>query len=283
MDIQYINAEQEFMDVMSSIAKNPESWGGWTGLHIVFAEAGEAYAEECFLWAKSIIESYLGQIEGRVFFCFGRHVHVICRGVPIDVLEQTGRQVCDMVFSESGVICEYHLYDLAQYGREYYLKSGICDDHSNLLLVGDRVRDGEALHAGYEHVFEVENTSGRESGDLIKVKVMLVEDDPVTRWMVRSILKNQCDFATAPCANKAFAMYSSFQPDLVFLDIGLPDQEGTSVLEWIIRNDPGARVVMFSGNDNLDNIAKALNAGASGFVSKPFLREDLLHYLQDVR
>lgn len=102
-----------------------------------------------------------------------------------------------------------------------------------------------------------------------------MEDDAVTRWMVRNALKNECEFITAPSANKAFAMFSSFTPDVVFLDINLPDNSGYAVLEWILKNDPGACVVMFSSNGQLDNIVQAMEKGASGFISKPFLREHL--------
>lgn len=116
---------------------------------------------------------------------------------------------------------------------------------------------------------------------LDQAKVLLVEDDPVTRWMVRNALKHECDLATVSEGHKAFEMYASYQPDIVFLDINLPDANGYDVLEWIIHNDPGAAVVMFSSNDNLDNIASSMDQGARGFIAKPFLKEQLLHYIHN--
>ncbi len=59
----------------------------------------------------------------------------------------------------------------------------------------------------------------------------LVEDDPVTRWMVRNSLRAECDFATAQNGNKALSLCTSYQPNPVFLDINLPDRDGHSVLE----------------------------------------------------
>ena len=109
--------------------------------------------------------------------------------------------------------------------------------------------------------------------------VLLVEDDPVTRWLVRNALKENCDLATAPTANKAFSMYSSYQPDIVFLDVNLPDKNGYEVLNWVMRNDPGANVVMFSSQDSMDNITQALECGARGFIGKPFVKEQLLGYV----
>jgi len=74
--------------------------------------------------------------------------------------------------------------------------------------------------------------------------------------------------------------YMTYQPDVVFLDINLPDKNGYEVLQWIMRNDPGANVVMFSSNDHMDNITDALDAGASGFIGKPFIKKQLLDYIQ---
>jgi two-component system chemotaxis response regulator CheY len=114
-------------------------------------------------------------------------------------------------------------------------------------------------------------------------KVLLVEDDPVTRWLVRQALKNECHLATASTAYRALTLYMSWQPDLVFLDINLPDHNGLELLEWIIHRDPHASVVMFSSLNTADLIAKALKNGAQGFITKPFLKENLLDYVRDCR
>lgn len=111
-------------------------------------------------------------------------------------------------------------------------------------------------------------------------KVLLVEDDPVTRWMVRMALKDECRFATATTANKAFAICQSFRPDIVFLDIGLPDKNGCEVLEWLMRNDPGVCVVVFSGSRDMNDICRALEGGAKGYIPKPFEKNSFLHYIK---
>lgn len=113
-----------------------------------------------------------------------------------------------------------------------------------------------------------------------QIKVLLVEDDPVTRWMVRTGLKEECVFATANHVQQAMDLYVSFQPDIVFLDIQLPDGDGYDVLDWIMWHDPGAYVVMFSSHNDLDNIMKSFENGANGFVAKPFIKDTLLHYIQ---
>ena len=74
--------------------------------------------------------------------------------------------------------------------------------------------------------------------------------------------------------------YVNKAPDVLFLDIGLPDIDGHAVLEKIFKLDPDAYVVMFSGNKDRDNVMKAVELGAKGFVGKPFTSEKLLQYIQ---
>lgn len=115
----------------------------------------------------------------------------------------------------------------------------------------------------------------------LPLHVMLVEDDPVTRRLVTGAFKENYALITAENAEEAVANYLLHAPDIVFLDIGLPDTSGFDVLRQILLSDPEAYVVMFSGNSYLDNVTSALSAGASGFVAKPFKKEKLRHYIQD--
>ncbi len=109
--------------------------------------------------------------------------------------------------------------------------------------------------------------------------VMIVEDDALTRKLVSNALKDKFAIITAHDAHEAVANYLLFAPDIVFLDIGLPDASGFSALKQIMEIDPEAYVVMFSGNSYLDNVTKALTGGASGFVAKPFKQEKLRYYI----
>jgi CheY-like chemotaxis protein len=111
-------------------------------------------------------------------------------------------------------------------------------------------------------------------------RVMLVEDDPVTRWLVRTSLKDSCQLATASTAQKAIELYISYQPDVVFLDLGLPDRHGHEVLDIIMAHDPHAQVVMFTQACGFDSMIESISRGACGFISKPFYPERFMQYLQ---
>ena len=278
MEILYINADQKVANIASSIGQNPLSWQGWHCLHIQLTDISDELKQDSFLWAKSIVESYLHNAEGRVYFC-DHDIHVICKNVPNNIVQQAGEQIIELVYNESNITPAYELYDLGQHGFTY--AQNVFKQNSNIFSMP--VTDCEELEdvsfknfikpAQHDKKIQTLNPDGF-------IRVLLAEDDPVTRWMVRNALKNECEFATAPVASKVYSMYSAYQPDVVFLDIDLPDGNGFTVLEWIMRNDPGAYVVMFSSNDDLDNISNAIEQGARGFVAKPFLKENLLHYVR---
>ncbi len=110
--------------------------------------------------------------------------------------------------------------------------------------------------------------------------VLLVEDDPLTRHVVVGTLGESNALITEENAQNAVTSYLLHAPDVVFLDIGLPDSDGFTVLDQIMAIDPDAFVVMFSGHKDLCTIDKALKNGAKGFVSKPFKREALHNYIK---
>ena len=277
MEILSLNAQAKLASAASSIGRNPMSWQGWHCLRILIEEMKEDTQQEVLLWTKSILESYLKDAEGRVYFCETGDIHVICRNITRQVLEQAGNQICDLVFNESKLLVSYDIYELCGEGMDYSRTVLEQKDFFSLPIRHESLSGTAEADIDAALLSDQPRRSLTHSG---QPRVLLVEDDAVTRWMVRNALKNECEFITAPSANKAFAMFASFTPDVVFLDINLPDNNGYVVLDWILKNDPGANVVMFSSNGHLDNIVKAMEKGASGFIAKPFLREHLLHYIQ---
>jgi two-component system chemotaxis response regulator CheY len=123
---------------------------------------------------------------------------------------------------------------------------------------------------------ELEKLSGLHLGDH---KVLLVEDDPVTRWMVRLALKGECLLATACDAGKAISSYLAYKPDMVLLDINLPDRNGKDLIQYLLRIDPGAHIIMFSSQNTPEAVEDSLRQGAKGFIAKPFNRDELLRYI----
>lgn len=109
--------------------------------------------------------------------------------------------------------------------------------------------------------------------------VMIVDDDQFTTTLVKRTLSDYEIFATAS-AEAALSDYVHCAPDIVFLDIELPDANGHEILKALLDIDPDAHVVMLSGNGNHANIERAIKSGAKGFVGKPF---NAAHLIKHVR
>ena len=112
-----------------------------------------------------------------------------------------------------------------------------------------------------------------------KTAVMVVEDDLFTQKLIKNTIKDSHELSITGDGQGAIMTYVNKAPDVLFLDIGLPDIDGLSVLEKIFKIDPNAYVVMFSGNGDKENVMKAMKLGAKGFLGKPFTKDKLFQYI----
>ena len=124
------------------------------------------------------------------------------------------------------------------------------------------------------------NVASAKRNNRVRRLVLLVEDDPFTRRLVMTSLKGDYDVMEAGNGEEAIRAYENFAPDAVFLDIGLPDVNGQVILGKLLALDKFAFVIMLSANSVKENILAALEKGAQGFVTKPFAKDKLIHYLR---
>lgn len=110
--------------------------------------------------------------------------------------------------------------------------------------------------------------------------VMVVDDDRFTLELLAKMLNRKYEVHKAKNGIEAIQKYQDEAPDIVFLDIELPDTSGHKVLDNIIAVDPQAFVVMLSAHSQMDNVRKAVNNGAKGFVAKPFNQLKIESYVQ---
>lgn len=104
------------------------------------------------------------------------------------------------------------------------------------------------------------------------IRILLVDDHEILRDAIGSSLRNlggPTRIEGVATGGQALAWLSSnIPPDLVLLDIGLPDGNGITLLKTMLRRFPGLRVAMLSGHDDVRTIDEALRAGAVGFIPK---------------
>lgn len=116
-------------------------------------------------------------------------------------------------------------------------------------------------------------------GNEIIPRVLVIDDDRTVRRLIRAQLDANCELIEAADASEGITSYNTRQPDIVFMDIELPDGDGRDLLKWIMRNDPGAFVVMLSGHSHTGNVIRSVEMGAKGFIPKPLDISRILHFI----
>jgi two-component system chemotaxis response regulator CheY len=109
-------------------------------------------------------------------------------------------------------------------------------------------------------------------------KTLIIEDDISSSHILGKILE-KFNPSLAHTALQGILNYDRFVPDIVFLDIGLPDASGLDVLKRLTMDDPAAFIVVLSANSSKNNLKLALEYGAKGFITKPFTMEKLANYV----
>jgi DNA-binding NtrC family response regulator len=108
-------------------------------------------------------------------------------------------------------------------------------------------------------------------------KVLVVDDERPVLLTLGALLERR-GFAVQTAATAALGMqaFRRWQPDLVLLDLGLPDAAGLQVLGEMRAEQPKVQVLILTANDSLSNAIQSIKLGAFHFVSKPYAPEELL-------
>lgn len=113
-----------------------------------------------------------------------------------------------------------------------------------------------------------------------KLLILVVEDDTSVRNLITTTLKaHDYRYLTAPNGQSAILEASSHNPDIVLLDLGLPDMDGVAVIEKIRSWTSTPIIVISARSEDTDKI-DALDAGADDYLTKPFSVEELLARLR---
>ncbi len=113
-------------------------------------------------------------------------------------------------------------------------------------------------------------------------KVLVVDDVAFMRMMLKDILlKGGFEIAgEATNGAEAVRLYQELKPDLVTMDITMPEVDGIAAVKEIKKIDPNAKVVMVSAMGQQAMVIEAIQAGASDFIVKPFQPDRVLEALK---
>jgi len=109
-------------------------------------------------------------------------------------------------------------------------------------------------------------------------RVMIVDDAAFMRISIRNTLTKNGYEVVAECENGRIAVqkYSEVRPDIVTMDITMPELDGLGALKAIMKIDPAAKIVMVSAMGQEVMVRDAVMSGAKGFIVKPFKEEAII-------
>ena len=125
----------------------------------------------------------------------------------------------------------------------------------------------------------------KRTGSPRRIRVLVVEDHPLMRHGLRSRIADEPDMEVVGEAGDgpaAVAAYAAFQPDVTLLDLRLPGMDGPEVIRAIRVDDPEAKVVILTSYDADEDVFRAVQAGARGYVLKATFAEGILEALRTV-
>jgi len=120
---------------------------------------------------------------------------------------------------------------------------------------------------------------------VLKKTILIVDDHPLVREGLKSILKPATEYEVvgqAGNARDAIQMVKRLKPDLVLLDLGLPDKSGLELSREIRSISTPTRILIVSMHSKVDYIVKAFQAGATGYMTKESATERLLQGIAQV-
>jgi len=116
------------------------------------------------------------------------------------------------------------------------------------------------------------------------LKIMVVDDSWITIKKLALILEELGHNVVEKCRNgcEAVEKFPDVKPDIVTMDITMPETNGIDATKSIIRDFPQAKIIIVTSHGQEQMVMDAINAGASGYVLKPFRSEKLKEVIEKV-
>jgi len=115
-------------------------------------------------------------------------------------------------------------------------------------------------------------------------RVLIVDDAAFMRMMIKNILTKNGYEVVGEAENGIVAveLYKQLKPDLVTMDITMPEMDGIASVKAIRAVDPNAKIIMVSAMGQQAMVMEAIQAGAKDFIVKPFQQERILQAMERV-
>jgi DNA-binding NtrC family response regulator len=107
------------------------------------------------------------------------------------------------------------------------------------------------------------------------IRILFIDDDPQAQNTLSMVLQEQYAFVSALSAAEGLEALEKTDPDVVLLDINLPDRSGLDVLDEILARSTASAVIMLTAYGEVDFVKRAIRAGAYDYIVKPYTLDQL--------
>ena len=117
-----------------------------------------------------------------------------------------------------------------------------------------------------------------------KTKILICDDSSLIRKQLKDLLiKMDCEVIEAVNVKEVVDIFKEVQPDVVFMDIVMPEADGLEALKNIKVYNQDAKVIMLSSIGTSTKLVQALKSGAMDFIQKPYTTEQISKVVTDIR
>lgn len=285
MEVITGDAEQALFKYIESIAYNVDSW---ECVHIAFSKledfflkkhkdhetAVSQHREMAMRLVSAVLCDPLKGQEGKIFVCFDNDVFAIFRPDDEQVLEHMKS------FSETFIAKDIKdIYTVYNLGQKAVDLNRLLHQKQKQAAIDklEKANTSQKFNIFNENI-NIEMLERKLASRKHRVHdyILVVDDDELYTTMVKNALSEYYQVFTAATGREGIMQYIEKAPDILVLDIHLPDMDGLEILEDVMSLDRDAYVLMLSADSISENIIKAKEIGAVGFITKPFSKEKMI-------
>lgn len=232
---------------------------------------GKENADAVLRLASAYAKEDFKELDGRAFDALGEFCN-ICSGLLATQLSGNGVYV-DM-------LSPFAYVNQSMEGKGYVVPITIEGNELELFISVDE----DILPGKEPYNMVVARKAGSQVTADSRGTLVVVDDSALIRKALRDIAESEGYTVVAEGTNgeEGIAAYQEFHPDLITLDITMPEMDGVSALEKIMEIDPNAKAVMITAAGQQYKVITALRAGAKKFIMKPLNRDEVIQTLSEL-
>jgi len=142
---------------------------------------------------------------------------------------------------------------------------------------------GDRLWIDFPVIINTQPLTVQRKGNFVMIKILIVDDSAFTRGIHRQVIQNEGYQAVeAASGAEALDLFKKEKPDLVMMDLLMPDMDGMDVTKKILEIQPKAKIVICSTDRQKTRQAEAKQVGAVGFLTKPIDKKKMADTLRNI-